>query len=812
MRHIGTVFLLLTTVFLVWLFDGMRFKAVPLAPGRLLDPFHGFWQNIEGPTRKGPASLPVSGLKGKVTVGYDDRGVAHIFADNDADAYFAQGYVTARDRLWQMEFQIRAASGRLSEVVDDPRVLNLDRLRRRTGMVTAAETALATAAKDPEVMATFDAYTAGVNAYIDGLSYKQLPMEYKLLDYRPEPWTNLNTCVLLKLMAWDLTGRTEDFTQTSAHAALGAQQYAALFPELTDSTYPIIPRGTPWNFKPVRVDTPKADTPEAVLPQLNYPQPPAEHGSNNWAVSGKKTKKGYPILCNDPHLGLRLPSLWYEIQIVTPTQNVYGVSLPGAPGVIIGFNQDVAWGVTNASRDVLDWYKIKFKDATRSQYMHAGKWKTTYQRIEEIKIRGKAPLIDTVIYTHHGPLVYDRAFGDPDSTAPADIALRWAGADSSLEMKTIALLNRAKSHADYQAALKHFFCPGQNFIFISKSGDIAITQNGHFPAKWPGQGEYVMDGSDPLHDWQAYIPMDQNPHVLNPAQGFIMSTNQAAADASYPYNLAGSYDMTRNRRVQAALRGMKDITVEDMKKLQSDNYHVRAFECLPRMIALLDSSKLSATSRTALDSLKAWNYQNEPQKYAPSYYEYWENALLGLLWHDEAKAYGRPIATPTSYLSLHYALAQPTPAFVDDVTTPTKETIGELVTKALNQAMENLKEWEDREGHPQAWQYVNNVRVLHLLRRPSLSHDHIATGGNGGIVNANRQNSGASWRMIVELGPEPNAWGVYPGGQSGNPGNPHYDDGIPVWARGEYFKLHYLKSAADTKLFVFSQTFTPAQP
>lgn len=812
MRHIGTAFLLLITLFLVWLLDGSRFKALPLAPGRLLDPFHGFWQNMEDGTPSLPAELPVAGLKGKVTIGYDDRGVAHIFADHDSDAYFAQGFVTARDRLWQMEFQIRAASGRLSEVIDDPRVLNLDRLRRRTGMVAAAEIALATAAKDAEVMATFDAYTAGVNAYIQSLPYKRLPMEYKLLDYRPEPWSNLNTCILLKLMAWDLTGRTEDFTQSSAHAALGAQQYAALFPELTDSTYPIIPRGTKWPFKAVDIDTPKAYTPEAILPQLNYPQPPAELGSNNWAVSGKKTKKGFPILCNDPHLGLRLPSLWYEIQIVTPTQNVYGVSLPGSPGVIIGFNKDVAWGVTNASRDVLDWYKIKFKDATRSTYQHGGEWKATHKRIEEIKIRGKASLIDTVIYTHHGPLVYDHAFGDPDSTAPLDIALRWAGADSSLEMRTLLLLNRAKSHADYQEALKYFFCPGQNFIFISRSGDVAITQNGHFPAKWPGQGEFVMDGSDPLHDWQAYIPMDQNPHVLNPAQGFIMSTNQAATDASYPYAISGSYDMTRNRRVQAALSGMKGITVEDMKKLQNDNYHIRAAECLPRMLALVDTSKIGSPAREALDSLQVWNLMNEPDFFAPSYYEYWEKALVDLLWRDEAKAFGKPLATPTMYHSLQLALSQPSPAFVDDVTTPDKETIAALVTQALEAGMADLKAWEDRENLAPDWQNVNNVRVLHLLRRPSFSHERIHTGGNGGIVNATRQNSGASWRMIVELGPEPNAWGVYPGGQSGNPGNPHYDDGIPVWARGEYFKLHYLQSAANNPLIVYSQTLTPAQP
>ena len=811
MRHIGTVILVGITLGLIWLFDAVRFQAVPLAPGRLLDPFHGFWQNMEGERPKWDSSLAISGLKGKVVIQYDARRVPHVFAENDDDLYFAQGYVTARDRLWQMEFQIMAASGRLSEVVADPRVLNLDRLSRRRGMVSAAETALNAAKADAVMWPIFEAYTAGVNAYIEHLGYRELPMEYKLLDYWPEAWTPLKTCLLLKLMAWDLTGRTEDFEKMNAYMAYGGAAYDSLYPLLTDSTYPIIPRGTAWGFSAAALDTPANYSPAGLVPRLQYPQPSPELGSNNWAVAGSKTKNGYPILCNDPHLGLRLPSLWYEIQLVSPTQNVYGVSLPGSPCVIIGFNSDVAWGVTNASRDVLDWYKIDFKDAGRNEYKYADGWRPVKKRVEEIKVRGKAALLDTVLYTHHGPLVYDSRFGDPDSVGPVDIAMRWAGADSSFELRAIYLLNHAKSHADYQAALKYFYCPGQNFIFISKTGDVAITQNGHFPAKWPGQGEFVMDGSDPQHEWQAYIPMDQNPHVLNPAQGFIFSSNQAPTDAGYPYNVDGSYDMTRNRRIHMALAGMKGITVEDMQKLQNDNLNVKAGECLPRMLAGIEGATLGESAQWAVDTLKGWDWMNEAHREAPALFDYWERAFVQWVWADDAAAAGKNLVVPNSYSTLQLALAGRYNRYVDDVRTPEVESLRDALVNSLEKAMQNREDWWQENALPFTWQNVNNVRVMHLLRRPSLSHERIAIGGNKGIVNANSQNFGASWRMIVELGPEPNAWGVYPGGQAGNPGSPHYDNGIPAWAKGEYFRLEYMK-APQASGALFTQQLTPVQP
>jgi penicillin amidase len=813
MRYFRVVILAIITAGLIWFLDAVRVKQVPLAAGRFLDPFHGFWQNMEPEQPKWANELELSELKGTVTVHYDERRVAHIFAENDHDLYFAQGFVTARDRLWQMEFQTHAAAGRLSEIIDDERVLRLDRLRRRTGMVAAAETSLRAVEKNPEYLAVSEAYTAGVNAYINGLHYKQLPLEYKLLDYRPEPWSNLKTCILLKLMAWDLTGSSDDFEQLNAREAYGEAEYARLFTPINDSVYPIIPRGSSYPFAAKPAPAPANYTPTALLGKLEYPKPSKELGSNNWAVSGSKTASGKTILCNDPHLGLRLPSLWYEIQLTTPEHSVYGVSLPGSPCVIIGFNENVAWGVTNASRDVMDWYKIEFHDANRESYRHGGTRLPTKKRIEEIKIRGKASFTDTVVYTHHGPVVFDKDFGDVDSIGPVDVAMRWAAADSSLEIRTLFLLNRAKTHADYQEALKSFYCPGQNFIFASKSGDIAITQNGRFPNKWPTQGEFILDGTDPAHDWQGFIPMDQNPHALNPKEGFIFSSNQVPTDANYPYTVAGNYDFTRNRRIYQALDGMKKITVEDMENLQNDNHHVRAAEFMPMMIAKMDTSLLEEGAREKLATLRSWNYLCDPELEAPGVYEYWETTLMEAIWADEAKAAGKYLDRPSTYLTLHYALREGNLSFVDDKGTAPVETLAELLAVSLNKANMQIEDYERNEDLSAIWQNVNNVRVVHLTRQEAFSFYHIATGGNANVVNANRQNNGASWRMIVEMGETPNGWGVYPGGQSGNPGSRVYANGIPVWAKGEYFRLNFLKRGEAPKEIVKStQTLKGVKP
>lgn len=798
MRYlIGLIFGALT-VLLCWMLDGKRTDALPLAMGRFLDPFGGFWQNAESENEYGDLELSMEGLQAPVQVVYDERRVPHIFAQNDQDLYFAQGFVTARDRLWQMEFQVMAAGGRLSEIIDNPKVLRLDREKRRLGIPEAARRAEELYQQSELGKSLMGAYRDGVNAYISSLSPAEYPLEYKLLDYAPEPWTNLKTTTLLKMMAWNLTGRSRDFEYSNTLVTAGWEKFNELLPATHDSLAPIIPLTHEWGFDSVYVPPKPTDSiPVAIINNLSLTQPDPANGSNNWAVHGSKTKSGNPILCNDPHLGLSFPSIWYEIHLHTPEHSVYGVSLPGSPTVIIGFNEDIAWGVTNASRDVQDWYQIEFKDNSRKEYRYGDKWLPVEEVIEEIKLRNGDVVKDTVLWTIHGPVVYDRNFGDTSKVRPLNLAMRWMAHDTSLEAMTFYKMNRGKSHADYRDALVHFSCPGQNFVFASKSGDVAITQSGRYPNKWEGQGQFIMDGSNPEHAWQGLIPFEHNPHVKNPPRGFVHSANQHATGPSYPYDIHGYYDHTRSRRIKQALSGMSNVTVEDMMALQQDSYNQLAGEALERMLNQVEVDQLGAPGKMAFDALKTWTKVHEEDMVAPIYFRIWSSEISPARWEPELDRPSRPAWVPPSYLAIHNLLAT-----AEDSTTDASEVkrIKALFTATLETAGAEGETWKnDNPDLEFKWANWNNARVIHLSRQKAFSHFRLPTGGDGSVVNAVRGNHGPSWRMIVEMGPEPIAYGMFPGGPSGNPGSYWYDNQIPDWTEGRYKRLHLYKSPEEAQ-------------
>ena len=326
---------------------------------------------------------------------------------------------------------------------------------------------------DPFTKAAYDAYTAGINSYINSLSEKDYPFEYKLLNYKPEPWTNMKTALFLKYMAYDLASREEDFEMTNAKNYFTRAQFDKLFPIRQDSLDPIIPKGTAFN-QPAVDPTPPADADSLyfnfkdsfALPAKPI-NPDKNNGSNNWAVAGSKTASGRPILCNDPHLGLNLPSLWFEMQISTPEYNVYGVSFPGAPSVIIGFNDSCAWGVTNAERDVKDYYEVHFKDSTMREYWYNGKWQPTTFRKEVIKIKGKPDDVENIAMTVWGPVMYDRSYGDKLHDNKY-YAIKWSAHAGSNEGKTFMLLDRAKNYNDYVNAISIFSAPDRTLFLLPK--------------------------------------------------------------------------------------------------------------------------------------------------------------------------------------------------------------------------------------------------------------------------------------------------------------------------------------------------------
>ncbi|HEX8462854.1 MAG TPA: penicillin acylase family protein [Segetibacter sp.] len=762
--------------------------------GNFLSPATGFWQNAEPANAGFSEDLNSGSLKGKADVYFDERLVPHVYAEKENDVYFVQGYLHAKFRLWQMEFQTHVAAGRLSEIMGEGKsFLDKDRFFRRLGMVYAAEQSLKAAEADEVTKNELDAYTLGVNAYIETLKPAAYPLEYKLLDYKPEKWTNLKTQLFLKYMAFQLAGFDSDFEMTNAQSVFSAADIEMLYPTIQDSLDPIVAKGTALQEasvipkKPVNVDSfyfHKTKTADSA----GIEQPDKNNGSNNWAVAAKKTKNGAPILCNDPHLALSLPSLWYEMQLSTPTFNSYGVSLPGSPSVIIGFNDSCAWGITNASRDVKDYFEITFRDSTMNEYLFNGKWEKSAFRTETIKVKGKPDITERIAMTSLGPVMYDKNYPNILKNGKS-YAVRWVAHDASNELLALNKINHANSYTQFSGAVLNYQCPGQNFVFAAKNGDIAIKQQGKFPAKWQRQGDFLMPGTDSSYLWQAFIPFKENPEMYNPERGFVSSANQLAAN-NYPYYLAGRSAIYRAKIINRRLSEMSGITVEDMQQLQTDNYDIFAEEAIPLLLKYTDISKLSQYQLTYVDKLKNWNLKNDYNEEGPTILDFWWKYLQKEVFTDEFAASTLPLRIPDNSTLLEGLIKDSTFKFVDNIATPAVESLRDIVLIALKEACVDFEKAKRKDLLK--WGNYKSSEVKHILNLSAFSKLKLHIGGNQNSINATTRSNGPGWRMVVQLSANTEAYGVYAGGQSGNAGSRYYDNFIDTWAAGKYYTLLFL--------------------
>jgi len=801
------------------LFFLLNFKHGDIPPlGKFLNPFAGFWQNSTSGDEI-PATLYFKGLQDTVRILWDDRRVPHLFAKNMHDLFFAQGYCVARDRLWQMDFQARAAAGRLSEVLG-ARTLGMDRFRRRIGLNLAAEQVARNTLADPLMREVAEGYRDGVNAWIAALDERNFPVEFKILDYRPEEWSVLKTALILSNFSLTLSFGNNDSAMTLVRGLLGDSVVSRFYPDILPFADPVVPRGTPWEFKPLPVRNPAIKhSPDSKAqartshsgtgPWSNDVE--AEEtfvkGSNNWAVSGSRTANGHPMLCNDPHLSLTLPSLWYEVQLVAPGINVYGVSSPGTPGVLIGFNEKIAFGETNAGSDVIDWYEIKFKDASNSEYLYGGTWRPTSKRIEVISVRGGPSAVDTIVHTHHGPVVARPGEEPVDPRVPPGCAMRWTALDSSSTFSAFLRINMAGDYQEFVRALSTFDGPAQNFAYADVEGNIAIWHNGKLPLRWKDQGKFLCDGTDPLDEWQGWIPRDQLPHALNPYQGFVSSANQPPGDSTYPYYIGWNYSsFERSERINERLSGMEKATPHDMMGLQQDIVNLRAAKALPVLLRMIDDRSLSAEDERILNELRGWHYDYDANLTSPQVFEYWWRELQAAIWLDDMRHGTRTALMPRADVTLQLILSNPESPSIDNRDTPERETLADIARRSFAKAVRQLKEEFGPFGHSWAWGTIRGTTIRHLAQIPGLGRPKLMTGGNYNTVNAVQGSFGPSWRMVVDLGSPPSAWGVYPGGQSGNPGSPFYDNFIESWQAGTYYDLVFLQSPDEMNRHLIGTT------
>ncbi|HMG73414.1 MAG TPA: penicillin acylase family protein [Pyrinomonadaceae bacterium] len=532
-------------------------------------------------------TVTIPGLHGRVTIRRDERGIPFIEATNDDDLFFAQGYVTASDRLWQMDVQRRAARGELAEIFGQA-ALAQDKQHRTFGFAKVVdETA---AHLPPDLTAILNAYAKGVNAYIDSRTNQNLPPEFLILQYKPRPWTPADSLAIGKLMAEYLSTSWQIDIMRAAMASLPKDKREALLPEVSPLDVLVVGKdrnaaktSSRASLSPAR--RPNADVLATVADMIEnerrsagllgvLDQLPRIQASNNWVVSGKRTVSGKPLLANDPHIPASAPSVWYLTELSAPGMHVAGATFPGAPGIIVGHNDRIAWGVTNLGPDVQDLYIEKFDKDNARRYLTPDGWRDAEIRQEVIKVRkgfGDATT-DTrtldVTVTRHGPIILEKN--------SERYALRWTALDASLnEAGAFLQANRARNWKEFTAALSTYGGPTQNFVYADVDGHIGYYGAGKIPIRKSGDGSVPYDGSTDAGEWTGWIPFDRLPHVFDPPAGIIVTANQRVIGADYPYFLTHHWAQPyRAHRIFDLLSQKPKLTSDDFRRIQGDVYSI----------------------------------------------------------------------------------------------------------------------------------------------------------------------------------------------------------------------------------------------
>jgi len=791
----------------------------PVPPlGGFLDPARGIWAAARVADLPAEQEVTLGGLDAEVTIRFDDRGVPHIWASTERDAARALGWVHARDRLFQMELIQRAVAGTLTELVG-ARALPLDRRARRLHLAQAAEAKWAAIPQGSPIQQDVIAYMQGVNAYVRAMRPQDMPLEYRLLNAAPRTFLPQDTYYLLARMSETLSYQEAELRFDALERLVGREAASALLPIDAPIQEPIepVPGRTETRFSNVRIPAPRQPDAGQVaearalltvaeevgaLGRTGRLSPgETSVGSNSWAVAPQRTAAGHALLAGDPHLELTLPSIWYEAHIVVPgVMDVYGVTFPLAPIVPIGFNREMAWTMTNTGNDVVDYYRETVDDsASPRRYLLDGAWRDVAIRTETYRdAKGNAIARDTSFSTHRGPLM---------RTGIGWLSQRWTAREVSDEGNAFRGAMRASTVRDFYAAMTDFHTPAQNMLTADRTGAIAIRSTGRYPIRpGSGRGDIIFDGSTSASDWTGDRPVSWYPQAISPAQGYLASANQQPIDPSVRPGYQGTEwpSPWRAMRINNLLRGNPRMTPELMRQFHTDPRS----ELTPFMMTALGDAKAAAeragtweeADESAFTRLAEWDGAFTPSASAPLLFDAFVNALTRHTW-DELVLPGedRRVATP-GLMVLVMLLRDPGSVWWDDRSTPdVVEDRDAIVLRALRDAWIATRQRHGNDPSAWRWGHVRHARIHHLLRLPGFGRDSLEIPSGPGTLSPTDEGGthGASWRFVVELGPEVRAWGTYPGGQSGNPVSPRYDDRIATWQPGELSELRMPRRPED---------------
>jgi len=763
------------------------------------------------PQTDGTLQLP--GLQAQVEVFRDSYGVPHIYASNPHDLFMAQGYVHAQDRFWQMEFWRRIGAGRLSEILG-PSALDQDRFIRTVGWYRAAQEDLDQLSESE--LALLQAYADGVTAYIDSHRGK-LGLEFTVLGltgvkFDPEPWTPVNTLSWAKVMAWDLGGnRSAELLRANIIARLGQPALEELMPGYPPD-YPIIVSGA-------LNEATLAAVPEDAFDMHAFGIG-KDLGSNNWVISGEHTESGKPILANDPHLGIQMPSIWYEAGLhcdpvgADCPYNVVGATFAGVPGVIIGHNENVAWGVTNLGPDVQDLFIENINPENPDQYEFRNRWEDMQIIEEQIAVAGQdEPEVVRVRVTRHGPIINDVIGGVEEgwSFGWQPLALSWTALQPGTTIKSVLMLDRSSSWDEFREALRYWDTPSQNFVYADVEGNIGYQAPGRIPIRAQGDGTLPVPGWSGTYEWIGYIDFDDLPRSFNPAKGYIATANNAVVGPDYPYFLSADWDPGyRVRRIVELIEAKDVLSVADVQAIQGDDKPLWAQDILPAILALAPSEPEQAQ---ALDMLRNWDGQATRDSAPAALFEALRGHLLTRVFEDEAGEQLLERGWGDFLVSLETLLYQPDSHWFDDIRTPEIETMQQTTLLALQDAIDELTDslgkdmasWRWGDLHTATFENqslgqsgIGPIEAI-FNRGPVEVDGTIATVNNTGysLNEPYAETTVPSVRHIIDLQYFEQSLSMHTTGQSGHPYNVHYDDMIDPWRNIEYHTMLWTRGQVE---------------
>lgn len=718
------------------------------------------------------SQLVVAGLSRPVTVQRDGRGIPYIKAANEKDLYFAQGYITAGDRLWQMDLLRRVARGETAEIFGE-RALAQDKRFRRFGFALIAEKSVLTLS--PQLREALNAYAAGVNAYVSTLDAKTLPPEFQILGYRPRPWEATDTIVVGKILADALsTTWSYDLLEANIRKTLPANKVADLRVNVTPYDVVLYGKDVKIDPRPTRSGVnvsgglsrsvvADAQIREAALTQVGLFADELA-ASNNWVISGKRSADGKPILANDPHLAASAPGIWYLSELASPAVHVAGVTIPGVPGIILGHNDAIAWGATNVGPDVQDVYLETFNE--KGEVKTPDGWKAPNVRRENILVRKGFSSPDTetvvldVVETHNGVIITDE--GDEK------YSLKWTAFDpNNAEFEAFFQLDRAKDWTSFKDALKTYGGPAQNFVYADVKGHIGWYAAGRIPIRRKGDGSLPYDGSTRDGDWVANIPFDELPHLFDPPSGLIVTANQRIVGTSYKYQQIsrGAAAPWRARRILDMLSAKKALGMDDVRDVQLSAYNI------PLVKFSEEIQKRGAVSPSTLAELKKWDGEMEPQSHTALLIDSIRNCVTGKM----ADAF-KP--APASMIRERVLL----PALQNELNywlPPNVNSFNDLIKGCDDEQSKKI-------GADRTWGSVFVSNFPHPLAGLPLIGKQFATPSVGIAGSGQSPNVGSSvsMRLIASPGNWDATRHLIPLGESGLPSSPHYKDQFDLWRLG----------------------------